>query len=179
MRAEEDCGAALSCDTADQREHQALTGRVEPERRLVEEDDLRLVHQRACNPQPLAHAAAVARDQRGATVGQTDLGKQARGDRPRTRAALAVEPSEVAQVLVARLALRVTGTLRQDANPPADLGRPGVRDTRDRERPRVGERIVVSTRIAVVLPAPFGPSTPRISPTGTVKLRLSSATSGP
>ena len=34
-------------------------------------------------------------------------------------------------------------------------------------------------RIAVVLPAPFGPSTPRISPGRAAKVRFSSATSEP
>jgi hypothetical protein len=46
-------------------------------------------------------------------------------------------------------------------------------------RPRVGARIVVSTRIAVVLPAPFGPSTPTISPAATRRVRSSRATSEP
>ena len=45
--------------------------------------------------------------------------------------------------------------------------------------PRVGARIVVSTRMAVVLPAPFGPSTPRISPAAASKLRSATATSEP
>src|SRR3954463_14003518 len=45
--------------------------------------------------------------------------------------------------------------------------------------PRLGARIVVSTRIAVVLPAPFGPSTPRISPGATENVRSATATSRP
>src|SRR5262249_7137160 len=45
--------------------------------------------------------------------------------------------------------------------------------------PRVGARIVVSTRIADVLPAPFGPRTPRISPWSTSKLRSARATREP
>ena len=38
----------------------------------------------------------------------------------------------------------------------ADLGRAGGGDAGDSNVPRVGGRIVVNTRIAVVLPAPFG-----------------------
>src|SRR5262245_9963257 len=45
--------------------------------------------------------------------------------------------------------------------------------------PRVGANSVVKTRIAVVFPAPLGPSTPRISPDSTEKVRSSTATSSP
>ena len=85
----------------------------------------------------------------------------------------------VAQVLLGRLSLRIAGALREDADPPADLVRSRVRGARDREPPRVGARIVVSTRIAVVFPAPFGPRTPRISPASATKLISSTATSQP
>src|SRR6476659_10480652 len=45
--------------------------------------------------------------------------------------------------------------------------------------PRVGERIVVRPRIALVFPAPFVPSTPRICPRSTAKVRSSTATRPP
>ena len=45
--------------------------------------------------------------------------------------------------------------------------------------PADGLRIVVSIRIAVVLPAPFGPSTPRIRPSSTVNESRSTAMTGP
>ena len=41
--------------------------------------------------------------------------------------------------------------------------------------PEVGLRIVHSIDIVVVLPAPLGPSNPKISPESTVMLRLSTA----
>lgn len=41
--------------------------------------------------------------------------------------------------------------------------------------PDVGLRIVQSIDIAVVLPAPFGPSNPKISPDSTVMFRSSTA----
>ena len=48
----------------DDREHLALPGRVEAERRLVEEDDLGIVDERAGDAEPLPHPAAVGGDQR-------------------------------------------------------------------------------------------------------------------
>src|SRR5690348_18388094 len=45
--------------------------------------------------------------------------------------------------------------------------------------PEVGGVSVVSMRMSVVLPAPFGPSKPKISPFSTVKLMLFTATSSP
>src|ERR1700733_15002385 len=45
--------------------------------------------------------------------------------------------------------------------------------------PLVGGTNVVSMRISVLLPAPFGPSKPKISPLCTVKLTLSTASSAP
>src|SRR6202035_2519449 len=45
--------------------------------------------------------------------------------------------------------------------------------------PEVGGVSVVIIRISVVLPAPFGPSKPKISPVGTVKLTSFTATKSP
>ena len=45
--------------------------------------------------------------------------------------------------------------------------------------PLVGGTSVVSMRMSVLLPAPFGPSRPKISPLCTVKLTLSTASSAP
>ena len=41
--------------------------------------------------------------------------------------------------------------------------------------PEVGSRMVVSSRMVVVFPAPLGPSRPRTSPGAVVKLRVSTA----
>ena len=46
-------------------------------------------------------------------------------------------------------------------------------------RPRVGSRIVVSMRIAVVLPAPFGPRNPSTSPDSTENVMSSTASCSP
>ena len=46
-------------------------------------------------------------------------------------------------------------------------------------RPPSGRRSVVSIRRVVVLPAPFGPSSPNTVPSGTARSRLSTARTGP
>src|SRR5260370_42001732 len=48
-----------------------------------------------------------------------------------------------------------------------------------RARPSLGGVRVVSMRISVVLPAPFGPSSPKISPSSTLKRTWSTATKSP
>src|SRR6202012_5425034 len=48
-----------------------------------------------------------------------------------------------------------------------------------RAMPEVGGTSVVSMRIKVDLPAPFGPSSPKISPCSTVKLKASTAQKSP
>ena len=48
-----------------------------------------------------------------------------------------------------------------------------------RALPEVGGTRVVSMRMSVDLPAPFGPRSPKTSPRATVKLRLSTATKSP
>src|SRR5262245_59326641 len=73
---EDDRGPTLLGDGGDQPEHLALSRGVEPEGRLVEEDDRGVVDQRPDDPQALAHAAAVGADPRAALVSQPDLGEQ-------------------------------------------------------------------------------------------------------
>src|SRR5262245_53207851 len=133
MRAEQHGGAALGRDPADVAEDLPLAGRVEAERRLVEEDDERVVHERARDSEALPHAAAEARDERAAAVEETDLPEEAARGRVRAGAPLAVEARVEAQVLLRGLPLRVAGALREDADPPADLGRPRVIDAGDAE----------------------------------------------
>ena len=50
VRAEEHRRAAFSRDPANEHEHLSLSGRVEPESRLVEKHDLRLVDERPRKP---------------------------------------------------------------------------------------------------------------------------------
>jgi hypothetical protein len=65
--------------------------------------------------------------------------------------------------LGAGLAFRIAGALGKDADALPDLG----------------GRIVVSTRITVVLPAPFGPRKPSTIPVGTSRSSASTARSVP
>jgi hypothetical protein len=85
----------------------------------------------------------------------------------------------VAQVLLARLAVGVSAALRSTPirlrmSPGLEDGMPAIVKV-----PLVGGRIVVSTRMAVVLPGPFRPSTPRISPASTANESSSTATTPP
>ena len=52
--------APIPGDPADESEHLALAGRIEAERRLVEEDYLRLVDEGAGDAEALPHPAAVS-----------------------------------------------------------------------------------------------------------------------
>ena len=61
--AEHHGGAAVTGDAGHQVEDLLLAVRVEAQRRLVEEDNGRLVDQRPGDAQPLPHSAAQARDE--------------------------------------------------------------------------------------------------------------------
>src|SRR5207248_2441880 len=124
----------LARDPPDRVEDLPLAGRVEPERRLVEEDDLRVVDERPRDPEPLAHPAAVRADPRAAALLEPDLSQQRRRSRAGSRPPEPVEPRVVAEELLARLPLRVAGALGADADPLPDHGRPRVRDAGDGER---------------------------------------------
>ena len=80
---EHDGRAALARDALDEAQHLPLARRVEPQRRLVEEHDLRVVDQRAGDAEPLAHPAAVGGDPRRPALGQADLVEQRGGRRAR------------------------------------------------------------------------------------------------
>ena len=85
----------------------------------------------------------------------------------------------VGDVLGAGLPGGVAGAFGQNADPAADVGvrPPGIPATE--KLPEDGRSTVVSIRMAVVLPAPFGPSTPRMRPAPSAKLSPSTATTGP
>ena len=135
MRAEENRGASFARYLLDRSKNLSLTGRVEAEGRLVEEDDLRIVDERPRDPQALAHAAAVGREQGTAALGEADLLQQSLCNGPRTIARVPVHPSVEAEVLLARLSPRIAGALGENTDETADLSRPCVRQPSDRERP--------------------------------------------
>ena len=99
MRAEEDRRAPLPRDRAHVAEDLALPGRIEAERRLVQEDDRGIVDERARDPEPLAHPAAVCRDRRARAIGEPHLLEQRARDGARAAREMAVEPGVVAQIL--------------------------------------------------------------------------------
>src|SRR5438876_12277143 len=117
MRAEEDARTALPRDSANEGEDLTLSRRVEPERRLVEEDDPRFIDESTRNPEALPHAAAVPGDRRTSAIVETHLRQQPIHDRARARTVVAVEARVISQVLLAALALGISGALRQHADP--------------------------------------------------------------
>ena len=77
VRGEQDGHAVLGAQLGDQVPHRAAGDRVEADRRLVEDQQARAVHQRLRELQPPDHAAGVRRDQ---AVGV--LEHAGRGQRP-------------------------------------------------------------------------------------------------
>ena len=146
--------------------------RVDADARLVEEEDLGLVQQAARDVQPLPHAARVALDPLPLAPVElhqleelTDPGALLAGGH-------GVELGEVLQVVQRREPLVEPAVAAEDV---ADLlaHRSRVGDdvvAEDASLPAVGSRSVMSILIVVVLPAPFGPSSPKSSPRSTSKL---------
>ena len=134
MRAEQNRCAAFARDAAHEPEHLTLSARVEPERGLVEEYDLRFVDERPRDTEPLPHPSTVGADWRAAAVAQPGFPQQRCGDGARALPAVSVKAGVVAQVLLAGLPVGVAGTLGQHADPPADVRGTRMRDSRDDER---------------------------------------------
>ena len=89
----------------------------------------------------------------------------------------AVKARERDEVVAHRQEQLDGGLLNDDRDPPAHLERRGddvVAEDAWRRRD-VGRASVVRMRSSVVLPAPFGPSRPKIAPRATSKVRPSSA----
>ena len=99
-------------------------------------------------------------------LGQVEALEQLVRAHLRRRAPLAVQPPDHHQVLDAGQVLVDRRVLAREPDPRAQLRRV-ARPRRARRRarcPASGSSSVVSTRTAVVFPAPFGPSTPRTVP---------------
>ena len=152
-----------------------------PDGRLVEEEHLRLVHERAGHHQPLRETAREVEDHRVGPLGERELLEQLVGARPGARARDAEEAAVVVEVLPDRERPVERVRLRDDADLAlARRRRAGSRRARRRARgPPVGTTVVVSIPIVVDLPAPFGPSSPKNSPRRTSRSSPSTATSDP
>ena len=131
---------------------------VEAVERLVEEQDRRVVDQRAGQLGPLAHALGVGADRPVGGVGQVD-----RRDRPargRVRIGDALEPgvepreAEPGQVRVDGLALRHEPDVAVHLGPPPS-GRALDEHATGGRREQAGHQVS-----SVDLPAPLGPSRP-------------------
>ena len=117
-------------------EHVALPLRVEAQGRLVEEDDHRVVHERAGDAEPLAHAAAVGLDEAVAALAEADLGQEPAGGGRCIGLRTAVQAGVVGEVLSAGLPGGVAGALGQNADPAADVPLSRAGDPRHREAAR-------------------------------------------
>ena len=92
-------GRALADEAADDVPHAEPAARVEPGRRLVEEQEPRSADQRAPEVQPAAHPARVGLDDAIAGVGEVELLEELVGAAPGLGRRQLVEPAEHPQVL--------------------------------------------------------------------------------
>ena len=164
----------------DQRPQLLAHLRVEPDGRLVEQDQPRLVHEPARDQQPPAHAARELVDLRVAAVGQVGDRRARARPPPPLRARHAVEVREHEQVLLdGQLDVEVV-ELRDDAHlarAPA-WSRAGSSWPSTSSSPSSAIACAVSSFIVVDLPAPLGPSSPKQVPSGTSRSSPSTAVIG-
>ena len=155
--------------------------RVEARGGLVEEEDGGVVQDRPRDHQALREPARERHHGRLGALGEAELHQQLVGGGPRCGGAHAEEAAVKVQVLpYGQGAVERVG-LRHDADQL--LGDRRVLDDidiADECAARAsGSTRVVSMLAVVVLPAPFGPSSPKISPSATVRLRPSTAVTPP
>ena len=153
-------GPAVGLEAADEVPQRPPGRGVEAGRRLVEEDELGVVHERQRDREPLPLAARQV-----LAPGVASLAELERVDQLGRRTGLRVEAAEEVDEL-GDGQLRVEGGgLEADAD--ARLERAASRATSwpsTRTSPPSGARRPSRISTVVVLPAPFGPSSPKISP---------------
>ena len=148
-------GHALVGEPAHEHPHVAHAGRVEPGRRLVEQQQARRAQQRGGDPEPLLHAVRVALDLVALAVGEVD--RVERGVDARVRVA-AVERGHQLEVPAAAQ-VRVEARRLDEARDAVERRR-ALPQRIAAEQPgdaRVGRISPSSIRSEVVLPAPLGP----------------------
>ena len=101
--------------------------RVEPGRRLVEEEDRRAGDQRRGEVEAAAHAARVGADQAVGGVAEVEVLQQLGGARPRLALRQVVEPPDHLEVLGPGQVLVDRRVLAGEADPRAQLAPPGAR----------------------------------------------------
>ena len=159
-------------------EHRVPAGRVEAVGRLVEQQQVGVVHERLGQLDPLLHAGGVAADLAVALLVETRRGaaprRPARGRRCAGRPA---HPGHVGHELGGGQVGRQAVVLGHVADPGADLG--GLAWSGPARAPAPGRRSAASSPsrilIRVDLPAPLAPTSPMM-PGSTSTVRSASAT---
>ena len=155
----------------------ASTDRIEPDRRLVEEQHRRVVQQAARDMQPLLHPARERLHPLALAATQPDQSSSSSIRRP-SRASAPGTRRRSSSGCPAPTAGRRGHDRRRRRSRSAAAPSPAPRPDRGpstRARPDVGNSSVVRILIDVVFPAPFGPSRPNSSPGSTEKLTSVSA----
>ena len=156
-------GLAAIANAAHEIPDRAAGLRIEAGRELVEKDHFGVVDERERDEQPLLLSARERHEPRVGLAGDAELLEQ---PRPSTRRAVERRPeADGFAHLDAFLELRFL-QLDANASTSATLSRDGSRPSTD-TRPASGARRPSIHSIAVVLPAPFGPMRPKISPSNT------------
>ena len=159
----------------------ALEDRIHAGRELVEEDDRRVDHEHLGHLHAAPEAAAQVHHlavRFGASVRSRSSTRSARGWI--SARAQPVKPREGGEVVAHREEQLDRRFLNHDRDAPPHVER-SRRRRRGRARwprPKVGRDSVERMRRSVVLPAPFGPSRPKIEPRATSNVRSSRARTG-
>ena len=160
---------------ADHVPHREPAARIEPGRRLVEEEQPRLADQGAREVEPAAHPAGVGLRDPSGRVGEVEALEQRVGPAPRLGAAELVQPRTSRGSRARSGSRRSPRTGRRGRSGGVPPGRRERRRARRRALPASGLSSVVRMRTVVVLPAPFGPSRPSTVPSRTSRSTPSSA----
>ena len=163
--AADDDGLAHRTELAEELAKLDPRARVETGRRLVEEQHLRVVDERVGEAQPLLHAARQVLDVGVALVAEIDQLEQVADHPAPAGRRQPVAAGEEVEVLPDLHVVVDPERVRHEPEDAPDLvGVPGHRPAGDLGLPASGRRSVASIRRVVVLPAPFGPTSPKISP---------------
>ena len=161
LRREEDRHAQFRVQAPNLVPHARPTQRIESGRRLVEEQDLRVVDERGGEVEPPLHPAGVGRDP--VTDGDTDVDERdefvdtglAFGPAQAVQAALQIEEFESGLLGVERRLLQGHADVEAHRSAWVVMSNPATVPV-----PVVGASSVVSIFTVVDLPAPFGPRKP-------------------
>ena len=170
----------LRHELVDEIPHRDAAPRVEPRGRLVEEQHRRAADQAHRDVEPAAHATRVGAHHPVGRDREVEALEQLAGAARGSLVVLVEQPTDVLEVLVPGEALVDRGVL--PGQPDAGAGAARVLhdvDAVDERRPASGLSSVVRIRTVVVLPAPFGPSTPSTVARSTARSTPRSASVAP